>query len=88
MNFVGKIVHYEPEEPQIENLLFYQYGAKHISEQKRTIDDLCFWIKNTDVYGAENLKSLHIFFNMTNFFRNMPSLRKTKLIIDADFGKA
>lgn len=44
--------------------------------------------KNTDVYGAENLKSLHIFFNMTNFFRNMPSLRKTKLIIDADFGKA
>lgn len=56
--------------------------------KKRTIDDLCFWIKNTDVYGAENLKSLHIFFNMTNFFRNMPSLRKTKLIIDADFGKA
>lgn len=45
-------------------------------------------LKNTDVYGAENLKSLHIFFNMTNFFRNMPSLRKTKLIIDADFGKA
>lgn len=76
---------------QIEIETDYSNSMAHTNTTtKKELLTICVSeLKNTNVYGAENLKSLHtFFFNMTNFFRNMPSLRKTKLIIDADFGKA
>lgn len=63
--------------------------AQNTFQNKKELLMTCVSELKTPMFMEQKISNpFTIFFNMTNFFRNMPSLRKTKLIIDADFGKA